>query len=63
MSQKWRMVLDLTWPHSSMMTGFGFNSLIEETFGETNIEDLWLPFFTITTGSLCWGRSREHLAE
>ena len=38
MSQKWRMALDLTWPHSSMMTGFGFNSLIEETFGETNIE-------------------------
>ena len=49
MSQKWRMALDLTWPHSSMMTGFAFNSLIEETFGETNIEDLWLPYFTITT--------------
>ena len=49
MSQKWRMVLDLTWPHASMMTGFGFNSLVGETFGETNIEDLWLPFFTITT--------------
>ena len=49
MSQKWRMALDLTWPHSSMMTGFGFNALVEEPFGDTNIEDLWLPFFTITT--------------
>jgi len=49
MSQKWRMVLDLTWPYCSMMTGFGFNNLIEELFGDTNIEDLWLPYFTITT--------------
>merc|ERR1711931_370532 len=32
-----------------MMTGFGFNSIIEEQFGEVNIEDLWLPYFTITT--------------
>jgi len=49
MSQKWRLVLDLTYPYTSMMTGFGFNSIIEEQFGEVNIEDLWLPYFTITT--------------
>jgi len=49
MSQKWRMVLDLTYPYTSMMSGFGFNALIEETFNDTQIEDLWLPFFTITT--------------
>ena len=49
MSQKWRMAIDLTYPYCSMMTGFGFNGLIEETFPETCIEDLWLPYFTITT--------------
>lgn len=43
------MVLDLTYPYTSMMSGFGFNALIEETFNDTQIEDLWLPFFTITT--------------
>lgn len=49
MAQKWRMAIDLTYPYCSMMTGFGFNGVIEEAFKETNIEDLWLPYFTITT--------------
>lgn len=49
MSQKWRMVLDLTYPYTSMMSGFGFNTLIEEIFTDTQIEDLWLPYFAITT--------------
>jgi len=49
MSQKWRMVLDLTYPYTSMMSGFAFNALIEEVFGDTQIEDLWIPYFTITT--------------
>merc|ERR1719322_376200 len=49
MSQKWRLVMDLTWPHSAMMTGSGFNNIIEELFENTNIEDLWIPYFTITT--------------
>ena len=49
MSQKWRMAIDLTYPYTSMMTGFGFNAIIEELYEDTNIEDLWLPYFTITT--------------
>ena len=49
MGQKWRLVMDLTWPHSAMMTGSGFNNIIEELFENTNIEDLWIPYFTITT--------------
>jgi len=49
MAQKWRMAIDLTYPYCSLMTGFGFNGVIEEAFKETNIEDLWLPYFTITT--------------
>lgn len=49
MSQKWRMVWDLTYPYTSLMSGWGFNQIIEEVFPESQIEDLWLPFFTITT--------------
>jgi lysophospholipid hydrolase len=32
-----------------MFTGGGFNQTIKETFGETHIEDLWIPYFTVTT--------------
>ena len=49
MGQKWRMAIDLTYPYCSLMSGFGFNGLVEEQFKETMIEDLWLPYFTITT--------------
>jgi len=49
MAQKWRMAIDLTYPYTSMMSGYGFNGLVEEAFKDTNIEDLWLPYFTITT--------------
>ena len=49
MGQKWRLVLDLTYPYTSLMTGFSFNSTIEEQLGDVNIEDLWIPYFTVTT--------------
>lgn len=49
MSEKWRLVIELTYPTVSLFTGFGFNGLIEEVFGDCQIEDLWLPYFTITT--------------
>ena len=49
MTQIWRMVFDLTYPEVSMFSGAGFNTLIHEALGDTNIEDLWLPYFTLTT--------------
>ncbi|XP_076050724.1 patatin like phospholipase domain containing sws isoform X1 [Oratosquilla oratoria] len=49
MTSIWRMVLDLTYPEVSMFSGTGFNQLIHEAIGDTNIEDLWLPYFTLTT--------------
>ena len=49
MTSKWRMAVDLTYPVVSMFTGAGFNQLIREALGDTNIEDLWLPYFTLTT--------------
>lgn len=41
--------MDLTYPMTSMFSGKDFNKTIQQTFGDTYIEDLWLPYFTITT--------------
>ncbi|KAF5279536.1 hypothetical protein FQR65_LT03358 [Abscondita terminalis] len=49
MTQWWRQILDLTYPVTSMFSGRDFNQTIRSTFNETFIEDLWLPYFTITT--------------
>lgn len=49
MTQWWRQILDLTYPMTSMFSGKDFNKTIQQTFGDTHIEDLWLPYFTITT--------------
>lgn len=49
MTQWWRQLLDLTYPATSMFKGSYFNQTIYHTFGDTYIEDLWLPYFTITT--------------
>ena len=47
---KWhRQILDLTYPITSMFTGKGFNETIVDTFGDVYIEDLWIPYFTLTT--------------
>lgn len=49
MTQWWRQLLDLTYPMTSMFSGRDFNQTIKGTFGDTLIEDLWLPYFTVTT--------------
>ncbi|CAL7947842.1 unnamed protein product [Xylocopa violacea] len=49
MTQWWRQIMDLTYPVTSMFSGKDFNNTIQATFGDTYIEDLWLPYFTITT--------------
>jgi lysophospholipid hydrolase len=49
MTQWWRQILDLTYPMTSMFSGRDFNQTIKATFGDTYIEDLWLPYFTVTT--------------
>ena len=41
--------MDLTYPVTSMFSGRDFNQTISSTFGDTHIEDLWLPYFTVTT--------------
>ena len=49
MTSLWHQILDLTYPATAMFTGAAFNRTIHEVFGDRQIEDLWLPFFTVTT--------------
>nr|XP_020020835.1 patatin-like phospholipase domain-containing protein 7 isoform X2 [Castor canadensis] len=44
-----KTMLDLTYPITSMFSGAGFNSSICSVFKDRQIEDLWLPYFAITT--------------
>ncbi|CAF0782025.1 unnamed protein product [Brachionus calyciflorus] len=44
-----KQIFDLTYPVTSMFKGRAFNSLIEEVFGNRQIEDLWIPYFCVTT--------------
>ncbi|XP_075158640.1 patatin like phospholipase domain containing sws isoform X1 [Haematobia irritans] len=47
---KWFLqLLDLTYPITSMFSGREFNKTIRDTFGDVSIEDLWIPYFTLTT--------------
>jgi lysophospholipid hydrolase len=49
MTSYWRQIIDLTYPMTSMFSGSTFNNLIEEVFGDQQIEDLWIPYFCVTT--------------
>nr|XP_018672895.1 patatin-like phospholipase domain-containing protein 7 isoform X1 [Ciona intestinalis] len=42
-------ILDLTYPFTSMFSGASFNRAIHTIFKDIQIEDLWIPYFTITT--------------
>ncbi|XDB55828.1 hypothetical protein AB1E18_009289 [Capra hircus] len=44
-----RTMLDLTYPITSMFSGAGFNSSISSVFKDRQIEDLWIPYFAVTT--------------
>ena len=45
MASLWRLATDLTWPTTSYTTGHEFNRGIWKTFGDSHIEDFWLPFY------------------
>uniref|UniRef100_A0A674JB52 Patatin like phospholipase domain containing 7 n=1 Tax=Terrapene triunguis TaxID=2587831 RepID=A0A674JB52_9SAUR len=49
MNSVFKTVLDLTYPITSMFSGASFNSGISNIFKDKQIEDLWIPYFTITT--------------
>uniref|UniRef100_A0A3P8WSZ4 lysophospholipase n=1 Tax=Cynoglossus semilaevis TaxID=244447 RepID=A0A3P8WSZ4_CYNSE len=49
MTSVFKKVLDLTYPVTSMFSGAAFNSSISNVFKGKQIEDLWIPYFNITT--------------
>ncbi|XP_075715631.1 patatin-like phospholipase domain-containing protein 6 [Rhinoderma darwinii] len=49
MSSLPRTALDLTYPITSLLSGSRFNTTLIHLFGQRQIQDLWLPFFCITT--------------
>ncbi|CAI4230346.1 unnamed protein product [Auanema sp. JU1783] len=49
MTSLWRKILDLTYAHSAMFTGAQFNKSIQDVFGDQEIENLWIPYFCIST--------------
>ena len=49
MTSVWRQMWDLTYWYSAMFTGAGFNNTIKELFGNKCIEDLWIPYYCVTT--------------
>ncbi|XP_059957797.1 patatin-like phospholipase domain-containing protein 7 [Mesoplodon densirostris] len=44
-----KTMLDLTYPIPSVFSGAGFNRSICSVFKDRQIEDLWIPYFTVTT--------------
>ncbi|XP_022085231.1 neuropathy target esterase-like isoform X1 [Acanthaster planci] len=49
MGTLWPKITDLTYPFTAMFTGRAFNMSIRDTFQDKLIEDLWIPYFNITT--------------
>ncbi|XP_067087723.1 patatin-like phospholipase domain-containing protein 7 isoform X1 [Osmerus mordax] len=49
MTSIFKKVLDLTYPVTSMFSGASFNSSVSSALKGKQIEDLWIPYFNITT--------------
>jgi lysophospholipid hydrolase len=59
MASTWRTILDLTYPITAMTTGNEFNRGIWGAFGDSQIEDCWLPYFAVTT-NITYSREEVH---
>lgn len=55
----WKKLFDLTYPSTAMFSGASFNRTIESVFHDRQIEDLWIPYFCITT-DLTASKMRVH---
>jgi lysophospholipid hydrolase len=61
MAAWWGHLLDVTVPITSWSSGARFNRFIQDVFGEeTSIENLWLPFFAVST-DITENCSRVHM--
>lgn len=59
LTSKWRVMLDITYPITSWLTGHSFNRGMWIAFGDRQIEDLWIKYFCITT-NLTKSRQQVH---
>ncbi|KAG2184472.1 hypothetical protein INT43_000381, partial [Umbelopsis isabellina] len=57
----WRQLMDVTYPVTAWTTGHEFNRAIWKCFGDSQIEDFWLPYFTVTT-NITYSRMEVHTA-
>ncbi|OAF69797.1 hypothetical protein A3Q56_02456 [Intoshia linei] len=48
-SKLWYKIIDLTYPIVSLFTGHVFNWSLRKIFHSKRIEDLWIPFFCVST--------------
>lgn len=49
MGNVWELLSDATFPTMAYFSGYKLNESIKAFFGDTRIEDLWIPYFCITT--------------
>ncbi|XP_033734724.1 neuropathy target esterase-like isoform X5 [Pecten maximus] len=49
MTSLWKKIVDLTYPIASMFSGRAFNRSIEMVLTDRQVEDLWTPYFCIST--------------
>ncbi|XP_012992269.2 patatin-like phospholipase domain-containing protein 7 isoform X1 [Esox lucius] len=49
MGSLFKKLFDLTYPVTSMFSGASFNNSVRAVFKDKQIEDLWIPYFSITT--------------
>ncbi|KAJ1826890.1 phosphatidylcholine and lysophosphatidylcholine phospholipase, partial [Coemansia sp. RSA 2599] len=61
MSSLWRFLLDVTYPILAYTSGREFNRAIWKVFRETEIEDLWLPFYCMTA-NITRSRPEVHMS-
>ncbi|KAJ1980445.1 phosphatidylcholine and lysophosphatidylcholine phospholipase [Dimargaris verticillata] len=59
MASLWRQVLDVTYPVTSYVTGHAFNRNVWKVFRNSQIEDLWLPYFC-NTANITFSREEIH---
>ena len=59
MSSIWTYLLDVTLPVTSYFNGYGFCVGLKTAIGDVKIEDLWLPFFCVTT-DLSTSKEKHH---
>jgi NTE family protein len=46
---RWSMIRDITYPHAALQSGNNTVRLMTALFGDARIEDLWLPYFSVST--------------